>query len=731
MSRRTLIRLLTRVAVVALVASMITGIDLARPSTPVSADPGTAQPLLLIHGFTDNCASAFAPGVSGLTDAQTYLNDAKFSTETIGYYLKNSDGTTAKDTYACNRNLNQMAGADPHMNECNALSDAADVPQNSAAYGTKDDRIDRLGCLLAWYIFDYYTRYGRAVNVLAHSMGGLIIRDAIGRTSAGAAHFPRTWLSVLRVVTVATPHGGIDGEYYDYAAQDPSMNGQELADMKPGSAFMNLIGGYQAPQGTGGTRWSLMGASDGPYYGVDAEPALKLMPDSCPPGDSSWPYDGPNKISCGGGDGDGVVPLASQMAMKADYKIAYGSRGVFTPVCYIDDMGMSHSCVVIDMADPSTQYEHERLDYPTDPPCWDQDLYTLFGQTLFATICYHGPFYLNDSGTTTTTAWVCGSSCSDTSIPSTKTTGVSRSLATIVNRLNQQVTTPVPATSALVLRSAPVANSLFVSAELGYTGSGYAMMRARSSSLGSWESWTKVSLPGGLIALRNNANSKYASADPGTSELHASAAQIGENEVFSMTYNSDGTYSLRTARLIDSNNRYVSAELGFTGSTYGELRARATAIGSWEKYYTGSLYLAPTVSVVENNTSNCPGTQQYFNDTDANGVPVQWTYANSSYTCVTVDYSPTELDSNCNFYFYVPKGDATANVVFTIQYLDLDILRTRTITLDESPVDGWQLVFTGYDVLDVRFHDKNGQDYSLKKQLGWGRYTDHGLRQDC
>ena len=33
------------------------------------------------------------------------------------------------------------------------------------------------------------------------------------------------------------------------------------------------------------------------------------------------------------------------------------------------------------------------------------------------------------------------------------------------------------------------------------------------------------------------------------------------------------------------NGRYVSAELGYDGDRYGMLRARATAVSSWEWFY--------------------------------------------------------------------------------------------------------------------------------------------------
>lgn len=35
-----------------------------------------------------------------------------------------------------------------------------------------------------------------------------------------------------------------------------------------------------------------------------------------------------------------------------------------------------------------------------------------------------------------------------------------------------------------------------------------------------------------------------------------------------------------------ANSRYTSAELGYTGSYYGMLRARSTSAGTWEKFRT-------------------------------------------------------------------------------------------------------------------------------------------------
>ena len=82
-------------------------------------------------------------------------------------------------------------------------------------------------------------------------------------------------------------------------------------------------------------------------------------------------------------------------------------------------------------------------------------------------------------------------------------------------------------------------NSHFVSTEISYSGSWYAMLRARASQLGPWEKYTLcVDDVTGLMTIQANANGLF-----------------------------------------------VSAELGYTGSSYAMLRARASSVGPWEQYF--------------------------------------------------------------------------------------------------------------------------------------------------
>ena len=129
------------------------------------------------------------------------------------------------------------------------------------------------------------------------------------------------------------------------------------------------------------------------------------------------------------------------------------------------------------------------------------------------------------------------------------------------------------------------ANNKYVSAELGYstTSPYYGMLRARaSSSSGPWERfefcWGVNNNPGNL-AIRSLANGKWVSAELGRTGndyamLRARASSIGPWETF------NGLSGLRNS----TNWKWVTAELGQTGSRDAMLRARANSYGPWEHF---------------------------------------------------------------------------------------------------------------------------------------------------
>jgi hypothetical protein len=92
---------------------------------------------------------------------------------------------------------------------------------------------------------------------------------------------------------------------------------------------------------------------------------------------------------------------------------------------------------------------------------------------------------------------------------------------------------------------------------------------------------------GGPATLFSFGNSRFVSAElaygaPHTGELRARATAVGPWEKYDLCFDSsDGTFQLFAL----GNSRWVSAELGYAAPNTGELRARATAVGPWERFF--------------------------------------------------------------------------------------------------------------------------------------------------
>ena len=120
---------------------------------------------------------------------------------------------------------------------------------------------------LAWHLANYiatnFTAKGLAVDVVAHSMGGLMIRYAL--TKQGVDSFPR--LMVEDVVTLGSPHNG--------AAFGKWTGTTQGAEMEPDSsliAWLNTWG--MSPKGTGGTDWTVIGSHGDLIVQEDSATAL-------------------------------------------------------------------------------------------------------------------------------------------------------------------------------------------------------------------------------------------------------------------------------------------------------------------------------------------------------------------------------------------------------------------------------------------------------------------------
>jgi hypothetical protein len=94
-------------------------------------------------------------------------------------------------------------------------------------------------------------------------MGGLVIRYAIQQVQAGHPDFPPKLL-VEDVVTVSTPHGGIN----------PTLNGWDCDDyqtseMAVGSSFLQSLTSH--PDATNGTDWTAIGGFEIKCHGLTGD----------------------------------------------------------------------------------------------------------------------------------------------------------------------------------------------------------------------------------------------------------------------------------------------------------------------------------------------------------------------------------------------------------------------------------------------------------------------------
>jgi hypothetical protein len=135
-------------------------------------------------------------------------------------------------------------------------------------------------------------------------------------------------------------------------------------------------------------------------------------------------------------------------------------------------------------------------------------------------------------------------------------------------------------------------NGEWVSAELGYTGNDKYMLRARTpSNPDGWEQFQFCSQSGYWI-IWSSAAAYFTSTEIGFTGgryamLRARAIQIGAWEKYAIDCIGP-TPSRDFVIIADANSKFVSTELGYTGSYYAMLRARrdqSDGWGPWETYW--------------------------------------------------------------------------------------------------------------------------------------------------
>lgn len=119
---------------------------------------------------------------------------------------------------------------------------------------TMNTSIKTVGRALANELYSRYSVHGEKVDVVAHSMGGLVIRSALTEVAKGTAGYP-PYVYVEDVVTLGTPHAGAA-----FAGWCSLTLWLQCKEMQAGSSFLNGLAAR--PESAMGTDWTVISSFD-------------------------------------------------------------------------------------------------------------------------------------------------------------------------------------------------------------------------------------------------------------------------------------------------------------------------------------------------------------------------------------------------------------------------------------------------------------------------------------
>ena len=208
---------------------------------PVAPAPakGSAKPVVFIHGIDPLGTPGFDCDAWDRQAARLRAMGFRGAFARVAYYYGDSD---------CGWQVDHHGSHDRHF---------GDGWGHSEDSHDADSRIEHLGYHFAWFLYSHFTNKGKQVDIVAHSMGGLITRYALAQVARSHSAFPPN-LDVQDVVTQGTPHKGSDQNWQESFCQFAT----ECDQMDPGSSFLRWMAvNAKNPQGRGGTQWTAMGST--------------------------------------------------------------------------------------------------------------------------------------------------------------------------------------------------------------------------------------------------------------------------------------------------------------------------------------------------------------------------------------------------------------------------------------------------------------------------------------
>lgn len=234
-----------RLMVAMTTAALALGGVAATSAQASTSDTEAQNQMLLVHGYGDAEAGKDCND-STWDEALDYYEDAggrdRSSMTTIGYYVGDHD--------------------------CDAtIGDGA---------ATNERPIQDIARDFANYIYDYHTNHGETVDIVAHSMGGLVTRVALLGTGEGWEGFPPE-LYVDNIVTLGTPHQGLIDGCGDVDDADCTRQWNQMTtSYDGGSGFIDAL--HESGRGlddpwASGIDWSLVSSIEDTtvsyYSGID------------------------------------------------------------------------------------------------------------------------------------------------------------------------------------------------------------------------------------------------------------------------------------------------------------------------------------------------------------------------------------------------------------------------------------------------------------------------------
>ncbi|MPY97513.1 MAG: hypothetical protein GEU97_05840 [Actinophytocola sp.] len=245
----------TAAAVTAAALALGTPAAVGQESGSSEAQAAEQPMMLLVHGYGDASEGKDCNG-STWDKALAYYQDEggrdRGSMRTIGYYEGDDEGDAWGD-HGCD-----------------------DIIGDGAA--SNDRPIEGIARDFANYIYEEYTAEGESVDIVAHSMGGLVTRVAVLGTGEGWAGFPPD-VAVDDIVTLGTPHKGLQGgcddpdedgcdtQWHQMTHPDKGGSGfiAKLHESEPGADDRGLDDEWAA-----GIDWSLAGSAEDDTVSYDS-----------------------------------------------------------------------------------------------------------------------------------------------------------------------------------------------------------------------------------------------------------------------------------------------------------------------------------------------------------------------------------------------------------------------------------------------------------------------------